>query len=104
MQSREVQRRDNRGLMIGAGVAIAVILIAATWVLLFANSANSTPSPALSTTTSASRVGMGELRAVDVVNGSQAGMGDIRGVESLRAVGLAMGNLRALEADAAIAA
>ncbi len=102
MQSTEVQRPDMRLLAIGAVVVVGVIVVAVAWALWPVASQTNAPTSNISATTSVSRVGMGELRAADVINSSQAGLGDLRATDVVNSLQVGMGDVRAADAAGSV--
>ncbi len=98
MQPTLVHRRDMRLVVAAAVVAVGAILIAVAWTLWPSVTSTTTPST-LPAVTSPSTAGMGDLRAVDIVNSSGAGMGDLRAVEALGGRAVGMGDLRVFERE-----
>ena len=80
--------------MVAAVVVVCVILVALA-LTLWPGAGSTTGPSGLANTNSASTVGMGNLRAVDIVNSSSAGMGDLRAAEALGGPTIGMGDLRA---------
>ncbi len=98
MQPTIVHPRDRRLVAVAAAVAVGVILAALAWTFWPGVSSTTTPST-IPITTSSSTVGMGDLRAVDVISSSRIGMGDLRAAEAVGGRAVGMGDLRALEGE-----